>query len=464
MRNIRHSLRFRLAITFAVFGALIGLLLSMGLSFAAHKLGERLMDETLSAEIEDFLSRRAHNPHALLPATISVRGFVHMRDNVSEDIPPGLLRLASGRYELTLDDVPYRVAVVDKNGERYFMLFNETQQRHREQQFLIYLIIGAVVTTLISAVIGWILAGRVVAPVAELARRVSAAKPEDEVHDVANGFADNEIGKLARVFDGYLTRMRSFIDRERAFTLDVSHELRTPLAIVQGVVELMEDDQTLDDRHQERVARVRRANREMTDITSALLLMAREKVLTEPAVKSCDVWKLVEDTVEAHRYLLNDKTLVELVCKSCPYIEAERVLLGIVVANLIRNAFAYTDSGKVTVLLDDNTLTVMDTGPGIAKEEIGKIFQRQYKGSGSTGSGIGLSLVKRICDQYGWRAIVESTVGQGTTARLIFSSPGAASLEGSSTNAEFRNAAQGALSAATEKTSAASFGGDVIFR
>jgi len=420
MHNVRHSLRFSLAITFFLFGASISLLLSIGLSFAAHNLGERLMDETLSAEIDDYLLRRTHNPQALLPRTISVRGFALERGSVTEDVPPDLLKLTPGKHELTLDDIPYRVAVVDKGNQRYFMMFNEIQQRHRERQFLVYLVIGAIIATLISAVIGWFLAGKVVAPVAELARRVSAARPEDEVHDVANGFADNEIGKLARVFDGYLSRMRAFIDRERAFTLDVSHELRTPLAIVQGVVELMENDNTLSDKHQERIARVGRANREMTDITSALLLMARERTSAESTIQSCDVWKLIEDTVESHRYLLNAKTTVELACISRLHIEAERILLGIVVANLIRNAFAYTDSGKVSIALRDDTLSVTDTGPGIPEEEIGKIFQRQFKGSGSTGSGIGLSLVKRICDRYGWEAVIESSLGHGTSARLIF--------------------------------------------
>jgi len=420
MHKIRHSLRFRLAATFTLYGALVSLLLSTGLSITAHNLGKRLMDETLIAEIDDFISRRVHNPLARLPASVSIRGFLQVQGKVAENISPELRRLTPGKHELMLDDTPYRVDVIDKGNERYFMLFNEVQQHDREQQFLLYLIAGALITTLVSAGIGWLLAGRVVAPVAELARRVSAARPEDEAHDVANGFSDDEIGKLAHVFDGYLKRMRAFIDRERAFTLDVSHELRTPLAIVQGVVELMEDDKLLDEKQQQRIARIGRATREMTGITSALLLMAREKSKTEPAAQTCDVWKLVGDTVDAHRHLLNAKTTVELTCTSHPSIEAEPILLGIVVANLVRNAFAYTDSGNVSILLNDDMLTVSDTGPGIPKEDIGKIFQRQYKGAGSTGSGIGLSLVKRICDQYHWQAVIESTVGHGTTARLIF--------------------------------------------
>lgn len=424
--NLRHSLRFRLAATFAWFGALVSLLLSMGLSFTAHNLGERLMDETLRAEIEDYIARRSRNPDSLPPATISVRGYVHVPGRVTADIPPELRSLSPGKYQLTLGNVPYRIAVVDKGEARYVMLFNEIRQRRREEQFLVYLAAGALIMTLVSAGIGWWLAGRVVSPVAELARRVGKARPEDETLEVESGFSNDEIGELARVFGGYLKRMRAFIDRERAFTADVSHELRTPLAIVQGAVELMEDDPRLDERQKERIARIGRAAKEMIDLTSALLLMAREETSEEPVERDWDVWEVVRHTVETHRYLLSPKTSVELVCRSHPRLAAERTLLGIVVANLIRNAFAYTESGTVSISLEDDRLTVADTGPGIREEEIGRVFQRHFKGPASTGAGIGLSLVKRICDRYGWQIRIESAEGRGTSAQLIFAASSSA--------------------------------------
>lgn len=420
MTSVRHSLRFRLASTFAGFGALVSLLLSLGLSFTAHNLGERLMDETLRAEIEDYMSRRSRNPNSLPPATISVRGYVHVPGRSAEDMPSELLRLTPGKHQLTLADIPYRVAVVDRGDERYVMLFNEMRQRQREEQFLIYLVAGALIMTLVSAAIGWWLAGRVVAPVAELARRVGKARPEDEAPNVAKGFSSDEIGQLAQVFDGYLKRMRAFIDRERAFTADVSHELRTPLAIVQGAVELMEEDDRLDEKQQKRLARVGRAARQMTELTAALLLMAREKNSDEPVEQECDVCDVVRDAVETHRYLVSAATRVELAYRSRPRIAAERTLLSIVIANLIRNAFTYTQSGTVSIQVDDNCLTVTDTGRGIHEEEIGKVFQRHFKGSTSTGAGIGLSLVKRICDRYGWETVIDSTEGRGTTAQLFF--------------------------------------------
>jgi signal transduction histidine kinase len=422
MFDIHHSFRFRLALTFALFGAMVSLFLSLGLSFTAHNLGERLIDETLRAEIEDYISRRSRNPNSLPPSTVSIRGFIFLPGQHQAEIPAELHDLKPGKYQLSLNNIPYRVTVVDKADDRYVMMFNEAKQRQRESAFLDYLVAGAIIMTLLSAWIGWWLSGRVVAPIAELGLRVEKATPEDDILDIAKGFEPDEIGKLAQVFASYLKRMRAFIDRERAFTSDVSHELRTPLAIVLGVVELMEEDTRLQDKQQERIARIGRATRGMIDMTSALLLMGREDSTDEVVIQKCDVCEIVSHIIDMHRHLLSERTTVNLVCKVHPHIEAERTLFGIVVANLIRNAFTYTPAGSVTITIEEHSLTVTDTGTGIHSDEIGKVFQRHFKGSGSTGSGIGLSLVKRICDKYGWETIIESTEGAGTSAQLIYTS------------------------------------------
>ena len=419
MSSFGKSLRFKLALTFAIFGAMISLLLSLGLTFITHRLGENLMDETLRAEIDGYISRRARNPNALLPATISIQGYLIAQGSSNENIPPELIPLQEGTYRLTLNNIHYRIAVEDKNGERYFMLFNEERQREREQMFTIYLAIGALIMILISTWAGWWLAGRGVAPIAELARRVSSADPGDDTDAVAQGFPNDEIGQLAQVFAAYLKRMRDFINRERNFTSDVSHELRTPLTIVQGVLELMEDDKQLQEKQQERIAKIGRANSDMVNLTHALLLMAREN--TDVAdIQTCDVSKVVNVAIETNRHLLSPSTSVSISGISHPHIEAERTLLGIVVSNLIRNAFIFTPTGSVSITIDDRSITVKDTGSGIRSEELGKVFQKHFKGAGSTGSGIGLSLVKRICDRYSWEIIIVSAEGKGTTAQLIF--------------------------------------------
>ena len=157
----------------------------------------------------------------------------------------------------------------------------------------------------------------------------------------------------------------------------------------------------------------------MVNLTNALLLVARENTDVSD-IQTCDVSKVASVAIETNRHLLSPNTQVNIACISHPHIEAERTLLGIVVSNLIRNAFIFTPSGSVSISVEDNSITVKDTGSGIRSEEIGKVFQKHFKGTGSTGSGIGLSLVKRICDRYGWEIIIISTEGLGTSAQLVF--------------------------------------------
>lgn len=416
----RHSLRFRVAFAFAAFGALVSLLLAAGLYLAAHDVGQRLMDETLKAELDDYMARRARNPQSLPPATASLQGYVLEAGRPAPGIPDAVRPLPAGRHEIELEGAPYRVAVAERDGERFFILFDETRQRARERRFLAYLAIGVLVMTVLSAGGGLWLAGRVIAPVTDLAIQVIRADPAAPPA-LAEDLPRDEVGELARVFELYLERLHGFIDRERAFTADVSHELRTPLAVIQGAVEVLQEDAAITPAQRERLVRVERAARDMAELIRALLLLAREPAQEIQVEEPCDAAEVVRDCVEKHRHLLrNKRTEVELDVRAAPKLAAEPVLLSVVVGNLIRNAFSYTESGKVTIRLDAGRLVVSDSGPGIRADEIGQVFQRYYRGSASQGAGIGLSLVKRVCDRYGWVVAIESREGEGTSARLSF--------------------------------------------
>ncbi len=421
--QFHRSLRFRVAFTFAWFGALVSLLLATGLYVAAHDLGERLLDETLSAELQDYMARRARNPRSLPPATVSVVGYVWPHAGDEPEAPPTVRQLLPGQHELSLDDRLYRVAVVDRNGTRFFMLHDATRQGHRERRFAWFLGAGVLIMTLLSAAGGLWLAGRVIAPVTELARRVRGLAPEDRPSLLAADFSGDELGELAQVFDLYLARLRAFIDRERAFTADVSHELRTPLAVLQGATEVLLADETLAQPLKARIDRMHRAAQDMTELTTALLFLAREAP-SRGRDGGCPVVDVLNDVADKHRHLLDDKaTQVALEVRARPQLPVERALLFIVLGNLVRNAFAHTDHGEVRIVLDADQLTVSDTGVGIREDQLDRVFQRHYKGAGSQGAGIGLALVKRICDLHGWRITIDSREGRGTTACLHFFPP-----------------------------------------
>lgn len=416
----RRSLRVRLAALFALFGMLVSVLLSAALFVAAQRTSDRLMDETLRSELDDYVARRARNPASLPPVTLNIRGYVVTPGGDNADVPRPVLDLPPGEHQLSIDGVPYRVGAVEERGVRYVMMYDESRQRRREERFFIFLVLGTLSMALVSAGLGWWLAGKVVAPMAELARLISA-HPE-QPGGAAAAFSDDEIGKLASgVFGEYVSRMHAFISREQAFTTDVSHELRTPLSIVRGVVELMEDDESLDGMERDRVGRIRRAVDGMIDVTSALLMMAREGSLRERVGAPCDVCEVVREVVDGHRHLVAPTTTVEFECRGRPRLLAEATLLKIVVGNLVLNAFTHAEAGTVTIVVDGAGVTVSDTGRGILGEELGKVFRRHFKGADSSGAGIGLSLVKRICDRYGWEIAIESAVGQGTAVRLVYS-------------------------------------------
>jgi signal transduction histidine kinase len=334
-------------------------------------------------------------------------------------VPDYLARLPPGRHEVRVGDLFYRAAVLDRDNTRYYLLYDISLKLKREQRFAQQLSIVAVAMTLLSTLLGFFLSGAVVAPVAKLAAQVRHRRPENWDQPLAEHFHDREIEELASVFDRQLSRMRAFMERERAFGADMSHELRTALAVILSATEVLLDDDTLNDKQKARVQRIERAARDMAELGTALLLMAREDH-TQPG-SGCQVSAVVEEAVEKQHLLLGSKPVtVDVQTDPALVVAADCGLVDILVSNLIRNAFSYTDAGNVTVRQDSRSLVISDTGRGLPADAIDQAFLRHFRDISSSGAGIGLSLVKRICDRYGWLVRLESGELRGTTVTVVF--------------------------------------------
>ena len=413
------SLRFRVAASFTMIGGLASLIIAGGLYLVMRDAGIALMDETLSAEVQDYLARRARNPHSLPPATATLSGYVHPANVAEPPLPDALKNLLPGRQDLTLSGINYRVDVADRAGYRYYLLYNKTHFNQQQKKLLLYLVaFVALMMTVAGAMALW-MAERVIAPVKELARRVRQLESDLITTHLAEDFPKDEVGELAQTFQQTLSRLAAFIDRERAFTADISHELRTPLAVIQGAAEVLLTSEKLSPNERERLERIERSAAELAELSSALLIMAREK--EEARREPINVSTLVADTVEKHRHLLRNKSVrVQLDLLGQPRLAVNPLLFSSVVGNLIRNSFTHTEQGEVRLQLTEHQLVIVDTGMGISREEISRVFMRRYKGEKSTGEGIGLSLVKKICDRYGWIIELTSEPGQGTHTTLTF--------------------------------------------
>jgi signal transduction histidine kinase len=412
-----RDLRDRVALFFAAFGAVLSVVLALVVYRAADDLGRRLIDETLTAELDDYIARRERNPNSLPPSSVMLQGYVREEGRDGE-IPTYLADLPLGWHNVGVDRLTYRVVILDRGNVRYYLLHETSVQARREERFLWLLGVFVLAATLLSAFGGFWLSRSVVAPLSELTAKVRNRGISDDERPLADDFADGEIGELARVFDRQLLRLRAFIEREQAFNADMSHELRTSLAVILSATEILLEDATLTEKQKSRIARIERAAYDMMELGTALLLMAREQGVTTE-VGSCKVANVIEHAVDRHRHLLANKPVqLEMQLDDTAELSADPALIDILVGNLIRNAFSYTNTGMVTIRQDRSGFSVTDTGRGMSTLVAKQAFLRHVRDMSSLGAGIGLSLVKRICDQYGWQVRLDSRENEGTSITI----------------------------------------------
>jgi signal transduction histidine kinase len=240
---------------------------------------------------------------------------------------------------------------------------------------------------------------------------------------LAQLFADDEVGSLAAALDDYSDRVRSTAKRERELNADVSHELRTPLAVIRSTVELMLDSPDLTPKMLERIQRIQRAQESGAAITETLLNLSREERVSGNA----SVARIVEQLLEAHRLQMRRGKQLDLRMEgnTALVVDAPDATVNVAVGNLIANAVKYTEAGTVTVRINQDSVDVLDTGPGLSEADAQRLTERGYRGDAATntkGGGIGLSIVTRICELYGWEVQIGNRRDgqQGTRASLLF--------------------------------------------
>ena len=154
----------------------------------------------------------------------------------------------------------------------------------------------------------------------------------------------------------------------------------------------------------------------MQSLIEALLYLARGESKGPP--EFCALNRIVTESTDMAAASMASSGVEMFVELEPVVVKGSPVMVASVVNNLLLNAVNYTQRGTINVTLTRDTLTVRDTGIGIPPEDLGRIFERRYRGAQSRGLGLGLYLVSRICDRLGWRIETESRSGEGTTFRI----------------------------------------------
>ncbi|CAN7706902.1 ATP-binding protein [Caballeronia sp. dw_19] len=279
----------------------------------------------------------------------------------------------------------------------------------------------------VLALLVWFSIGWSLAPLKTLSGAIRV-RDINRLEPVDIGRVPTEVRPLVDAINLVLSRLRHSVERERAFTADAAHELKTPLAAikVQAQVALAEPDAALRQLAMQRVVQgVDRSARLAEQLLLLARLDAQEKMPAEPLKPAA----IAKDALLANERNAQQRDIrVTLAGDLHAEINAEPVLLGILLDNLLDNAIKYGGTGgRIEVDVhhaDDRVqLTVRDDGPGVAQGDLAHLTNRFFRATGTqaSGSGLGLSIVARIAEHFDASLHIGAGIGgRGLAVQLSF--------------------------------------------
>lgn len=263
-------------------------------------------------------------------------------------------------------------------------------------------IFALLVAAVLAVWLGWVVAGRVLAPLHEItttAHRLEATRLDQRIE--LDGPPD-ELKELADTFDGMLDRLASTFDSQKRFVANASHELRTPLAVQRTLIEVALADPNVTDETRRLGAHLLDTNERSEKLIDGLLVLARsDRGLTSRELVWLD--EVIEDEVESCAALAAEKQVTFAVQVRKYLVEGDPVLIAQLVGNLLRNAVLYNRPGGTVSVRLDRDLVVTNTGPTVPAQAVPGLFEpfrRLRDRVGTAGSGLGLSIVQSVAKAH----------------------------------------------------------------
>ncbi|HEX2830548.1 MAG TPA: HAMP domain-containing sensor histidine kinase [Burkholderiales bacterium] len=415
----RLDLRLRIAAVLATVCIAVVGALGVTLYMASEDMEEGLVAQIVGEEIDSLIERTTtlHAPPP--PHGPNLQYYVLRRPADYEHIAPALRSLPPGQHIIGENSNERFVAVRELDGVRYIVSYDAAPHELREQSYKRLTALALASAALVAVVLGYWLAGVLTQQLTDLAAAVKQLAPDERHPPLERPDHDREVAALAHALDEYHLRIMDMIQREQEFTANASHELRTPLTAIRTSSELLAAEPGLSDKGLARLGMITTAAEQMTDRIEALLYLARQRPAT--VVETVELRECVTEAAAPCRDEIARKGLAfEVPIEPDAVVTLDRKALQLVLANLIKNAVRYTERGFVRVSYDARRLTVEDSGKGIAPQHLPQVFERFYRGASDVdGLGLGLAIVRRICDDLGWKIEVESKPGVGSQFSVV---------------------------------------------
>lgn len=276
------------------------------------------------------------------------------------------------------------------------------------------------------------LAGRSIQPVLTVIETASKISNGNMGSRIPVPVVQDELHLLVTTLNELMTRVEHAIEREKRFTSDASHELRTPLAVIKGTLEVLIRKPRSSDEYVEKVSFCIGEMDRINHLVDQLLLLARfESQQKAMAMGVVDLSELTGTILVRHQQQILEKNLsVDLDTDGIDTVYSDPYMADIMLDNIISNAVKYS-SGPARIAISIATsdqityYTVTDKGIGIDSNDISRIRDAFYRSAPLShpevkGSGLGLSIVSRMCEMLGVGFQIHSELGKGSQVTLSF--------------------------------------------
>lgn len=417
LKKLPNTLERRVVSTFVIITTIIAATFSLSIFFTIYFVEGKL----ISSELDRQLNQRLEGYQPKLSPRAQYQELFFAQGDPT--IPAWVVDINSGFSEVFVGDKSYHAWAKDIGGKRYYILSDQSEFERYERILLGVVALGFILSVFFAWIIAKSSVRNIIEPVIKLSQEVQGLENIDINKEfISDHYANDEIGMLAKAFDGLISRYHQALQRERLFSADVSHELRTPTMVISSSCELLLAKPTLNEKERTQVRKILEASQEIKELCNTFLMLLRNEYNNSTNIQMLST-ELLDDLCANWSAKIKDKDLefsVQLTDTKASTLPKgpTKILLD----NLLRNALKNTEKGRISVCFDGSILTIEDTGSGLNeahKNTIFKPFQTLSLNQESDDSfGLGLSITERICQSQNWKIDYE-LLGTGGTRFIV---------------------------------------------
>ena len=281
------------------------------------------------------------------------------------------------------------------------------------------------ISVIILIVMVYLITNRLLKPLIELSKFISKYDITKNKELIKNNYWDSEIWLITDAINNLISKSKNILESQKRFIQDSSHELKTPLMQIDSNIELLEE-KIEDEKVLKKLENIKKSSENINKIVSNLWFILRWEENFQNTEK-IDIYKYLNNLVKWFYSIANEKN-IQINIEKIEDLEIENntYFLDRLFGNLIQNAIFYNNwNSEIKIEIFKNKVILKDNWVWIKKDELEKIFDRFYRNSDSNiynknWNWLGLTIVKKICDDFGWEINISSEIWVWSTFEIIF--------------------------------------------